>query len=154
VPLERVALAVTAAGLVALAGCGEKRESTGTGASGANAPAVATVNVAESEFKLTPSTARVGKAGLVTVHVTNAGKIPHALEVVTSKGEVKTAPITPGGSATLKADLKAGTYTWYCPIDGHKGKGMKGQIVVGSGGGAGSGGGGSSGGGYSGGGGY
>jgi uncharacterized cupredoxin-like copper-binding protein len=141
----RIALAVTAAGLLAVAGCGEKRESTGTGASGANAPAAATVNVAESEFKLTPSTAKVGTPGLVTFHVTNAGKIPHALEVVTSKGEVKTAPIAPGGSATVKADLKAGTYTWYCPIDGHKGKGMAGQVVVGSGGSGGA----TSGGGYS-----
>jgi uncharacterized cupredoxin-like copper-binding protein len=154
VRLERVALAIAAAGLAAVAGCGEKRDVTGTGASGANAPARATVSVSETEFKLTPSTAKVAKPGVVTIHVTNAGKTAHALVVVTPKGEVKVPPIQPGGNATLNADLKAGTYTWYCPIDGHKAKGMKGQIVVGSGSGGSSSGGGSSGGGYSRGGGY
>ncbi|MEA2444004.1 MAG: hypothetical protein QOJ12_1296, partial [Thermoleophilales bacterium] len=116
-----------------------------TGAGGAGTPAQETVNVAESEFKLTPSKAKVAKPGLVTFNVTNAGKTTHALEVVTSKGQVKTAPIAPGKSATLNADLKAGTYTWYCPIDGHRAMGMRGQVVVGSGGSGGA----TSGGGYS-----
>jgi heme/copper-type cytochrome/quinol oxidase subunit 2 len=40
--------------------------------------------------------------------------------------------VEPGASATLEADLdKPGTYTWYCPLDGHRGKGMSGSITVG-----------------------
>jgi uncharacterized cupredoxin-like copper-binding protein len=41
--------------------------------------------------------------------------------------------IEPGKSATLKVDItKPGTYEFYCPIDGHKQQGMKGEIKVGS----------------------
>ena len=146
------ALAIAAAGLVAVAGCGEKRSTTtGSGAAPASGSPVATVKVTESEFKLTPSTAKVAKAGVVEFQVKNGGTVTHALEVVTASGELKTAPIPPGKNATLKGDLKPGTYQWYCPIDGHKGKGMKGQVVVaggGSGGGSSGAGGRSYGGGY------
>jgi uncharacterized membrane protein YgcG len=55
----------------------------------------------------------------------------HALEVVGPGGEAKTAAIQPGSSAKLKVALnKPGTYTFYCPIDGHRAKGMEGSIVV------------------------
>jgi uncharacterized cupredoxin-like copper-binding protein len=145
-------MAITAAGLLAVAGCGEKRETgTGSGAAQAGGAAMSTVKVSETEFKLTPSAPKVAKAGAIEFQVKNDGTTEHALEVVTPDGEVKTAPIAPGKSATLKADLKAGTYQWYCPIDGHRDKGMKGQVVVAGGGGGSSNGGG---GGYSRGGGY
>jgi uncharacterized cupredoxin-like copper-binding protein len=40
--------------------------------------------------------------------------------------------IEPGKSATLKVDLSTpGTYEIYCPVDGHKPGGMKGEIKVG-----------------------
>jgi uncharacterized cupredoxin-like copper-binding protein len=139
----RSAVAIAAAGLLAVAGCGEKRENTGTGAAGGGAPT--TVAVSETEFKLSPSKANVPGPGPVTFRVTNDGKTTHALEVETPAGELKTPPIAPGKRATLKGDLKSGTYDWYCPIDGHKAKGMKGTVVVGKGD---SSGGGSSGGGY------
>lgn len=142
----RSAVAIAAAGLLALAGCGEKRENTGTGAGAAGGGAPTTVAVSETEFKLSPSDAKVASPGPVTFKVTNDGKTTHALEVETPAGELKTPPIAPGKSATLKGDLKSGTYDWYCPIDGHKAKGMKGTVVVGKG--DSSGGGGSSGGGY------
>ncbi|MEA2255744.1 MAG: Copper binding protein plastocyanin/azurin family, partial [Solirubrobacteraceae bacterium] len=35
---------------------------------------------------------------------------------------------------------KKGTYEWYCPIDGHRGRGMEGKIAVAGGGGGGGGG--------------
>jgi uncharacterized cupredoxin-like copper-binding protein len=134
--------------LVALAvsGCGEKRETT-TGA--ASSSASAAVTVSETEFKLDPSTPKAN-AGSVTIEVKNDGGTDHALEIEGPNGEIKTPTLAPGKSATVKADLKAGTYAMYCPIDGHKGKGMKGEIVVGgggSGGGTGTDGGGSGGGG-------
>jgi uncharacterized cupredoxin-like copper-binding protein len=148
----RSCLAIAAVGLIVVAGCGEKREKTGTGAGAAGSGAPAAVTVSETEFKLSPADAKVAKPGPVTFMVKNAGKTTHALEVVTPAGELKTPPIGPGKSATLKGDLKAGTYEWYCPIDGHKAKGMKGKVVVGkggsSGGGSSIGGGGYSGGGY------
>ncbi len=140
--IARSATVLAATGLIAMAGCGEKRETaTGAGASAATATghasgsAASTVKVSEAEFKLTPSSARVAKAGTVAIQVSNDGATTHALEVGTPGGVVKTAPIAPGKTATLKANLtKPGIYQWFCPIDGHRGKGMSGQIVVGGGG--------------------
>ena len=95
--------------------------------------------MSETEFKLAPANPKVSKAGVVQFKVKNDGKIVHALEVEGPSGEVKTAPIQPGKSATLNADLsKAGSYQWYCPIDSHKAMGMKGKISVAGGGSGGS----------------
>jgi uncharacterized cupredoxin-like copper-binding protein len=91
--------------------------------------------VSETEFKLTPANPKVSKTGVVQFKVKNDGKIAHALEVKGPKGEAKTATIQPGSSATLNADLsKAGSYEWYCPIDGHRKDGMSGKITVAGGG--------------------
>ena len=71
----------------------------------------------------------------MTFAVSNAGQIPHALEVEGPNGEAKTGTIEPGKSEDLKVDLsKAGTYEWYCPIGNHKDQGMKGEIKVAGGG--------------------
>lgn len=136
----RAVIALAAAGLLALTGCGEKR-ATGTGSSTAapaTGPAAATVKVSETEFKLDPSSPKVAKAGVIEFKATNDGATKHALEIETPDGGLRTDPIEPGKSASLKADLKPGTYEWYCPIDGHKDKGMKGEIKVAGGGSGGS----------------
>jgi uncharacterized cupredoxin-like copper-binding protein len=135
----RLATPLIAVGLVALSGCGEKRETT-TGGAPASATASSTVTVSETEFKLNLS-APQAKAGAVTVQVKNDGSTDHALEIKTPTGEVKTAAIAPGKTATLKANLTPGTYEMYCPIDGHRAKGMQASVVVAGGGSSGSGGG-------------
>src|SRR3954463_11105801 len=55
-------------------------------------------------------------AGAVTFTITNAGNIPHALEVEGQGIEQETAVIQPGASATLTLTLKPGTYEVYCPV--------------------------------------
>jgi nitrite reductase (NO-forming) len=46
---------------------------------------------------------------------------------------VSTSNIAPGGTATLKVNAtKAGKYTFFCPIPGHRQAGMQGTLVVGS----------------------
>jgi plastocyanin len=129
------ALAIVLA--LAAAGCGEKRATTTGGASGtgggSSSPAGGALSISETEFKLTPSSEQVDKGGPVTIKVKNDGGTAHALKVEGPNGEVQTGTIAPGKSATLKADLsKPGSYEMYCPIDGHKDKGMKGEIKVGS----------------------
>jgi len=101
---------------------------------------VATLEVEETEYELTPANPRVKRAGLVKFEVTNAGTIAHALEVEGPEGEVETEEIAPGDTATIEADLsKPGSYRWYCPIADHAERGMDGQIIVaGSGSGGGS----------------
>jgi len=98
-------------------------ESTTTGSK----PAASTVQVSEKEFSITlPSTDL--KAGEITFQVKNDGKIPHDL-AIKETGE-KTKEIPAGGTAELKATLKAGTYELYCSIPGHEAAGMKLSITV------------------------
>jgi plastocyanin len=89
------------------------------------------VRVAESEFKLDPGNLDVKKSGPITIMVHNKGKIAHSL-AVEGNGIDKRIPgtIAPGSSKTLQLTLKPGKYEWYCPVDGHKGLGMKGEITV------------------------
>jgi plastocyanin len=117
--------------LVAVAGCGDKREtSTGSGASASGTSS--SVTISETEFKLNPASPGIAPGGAITVK--NDGGTTHALEVEGASGEVKTKALSPGQSATLKAPDKEGSYEMYCPIDGHKDKGMTGELKVGSGG--------------------
>ena len=129
---------------LALAGCGEDNDegtSTGTGtgtqeeaAPTPTGPASETVSLMETEFKISPADATVADAGVVEFQVQNTGGTTHALEVEGAGLEEETEEIAPGQSASLKVDLPEGTYELYCPIDGHEDKGMKGTLVVGSGG--------------------
>jgi len=85
----------------------------------------------ETDFRLDPANPTIKKAGTVRFNVENRGQSPHALEVEGPKGEAKTGQLSPGASTTLTVDLsKPGTYEMYCPVDDHKGMGMKGKITV------------------------
>jgi plastocyanin len=133
---------VPASVLLAVAGCGGTSKKSNPKPAGA-APATSTapssasggtLAVSETEFKLDPATLTV-KGGSLKITVRNAGTTVHALSI--EKGgpggsDARTADIQPGAQATLSVTLKPGKYEVYCPIDGHKGLGMKGTIVVGA----------------------
>jgi uncharacterized cupredoxin-like copper-binding protein len=78
-----------------------------------------------TEYKFTLSTSSV-KAGSVTFHVTNKGKIPHDFSI----GGKKTSLLKPGASATLKVTLKKGSAAYKCTVPGHAQAGMKGTLKV------------------------
>ena len=80
----------------------------------------------KSKLKFNVSTIRA-KAGKVTLRMANPSSLPHAVGVQ-GKGKGKT--VTKGGTSTYSVTLKKGTYTFYCPVDGHEAAGMKGKLVV------------------------
>jgi plastocyanin len=122
---------------VVAAGCGSDSNTTTTGVPAENTPAVPKpakqVVIRETEFRLDPAQAGGGDEGLVTIKLVNDGKVAHALAIDGPNGLVELdGRVEPGASATLEADLdKPGTYTMYCPLDGHRAKGMSGTITVG-----------------------
>lgn len=69
-------------------------------------------------------------AGRVAFNIENGGKEKHAFEIEGNGIEQKTNELTRGNTASLEVDLKPGTYTVYCPVDGHAEKGMKKTVVV------------------------
>src|SRR2546421_13038395 len=95
-------------------------------------PGVAsTVNVKLMEWNVVLSQASVA-AGPVTFVITNAGSIPHGLEVEGQGIEQEIETIQPGASDTLTLTLKAGSYDVYCPVgeDSHKKLGMDTHLKV------------------------
>jgi uncharacterized cupredoxin-like copper-binding protein len=69
-------------------------------------------------------------AGPLSLNVENGGKEDHGL-VITGVGRVeKTDVLKRGDTAALTVNLAPGTYTVYCPVDGHRGKGMETTITV------------------------
>ena len=113
-------------------GSGSNAAESSSTASQAAAPASKTVMVGEQEFSITPSSIALTKPGTYKFRVTNNGMIGHALEIEGHGVEQKTGTIEPGKTATLQVSLtKAGSYEVYCPIDGHRDKGMKATLTVG-----------------------
>ena len=113
---------------------GVESEAKGAEAPAGNAAPAAqtTVAVRESEFKIALPAAKV-PAGKVTFALTNAGKIQHDL-VVTGPGvtgTAKTPLVNAGQSAKLTVTLKAGSYTLYCSVPGHRAAGMVAKLTVG-----------------------
>ena len=113
-------------------GSGSNAAESSSTASQAAAPASKTVMVGEQEFSITPSSIALTRPGTYKFRVTNNGMIGHALEIEGHGVEQKTGTIEPGKTATLQVSLtKAGSYEVYCPIDGHRDKGMKATLTVG-----------------------
>jgi uncharacterized cupredoxin-like copper-binding protein len=105
---------------------------TGSAPSSSGGSVIKTVAVRETEYKLTPNTISLSKPGTYVFKGVNDGTTTHALEVEGNGVEQESSDISAGSSGTLKVTLpKKGTYEIYCPIDGHKGLGMKGTITVG-----------------------
>jgi plastocyanin len=68
-----------------------------------------------------------GTAGKITVKMTNKSSTPHDI-VIDGKG--KGQVVQGGGTSQFSADFAAGTYTYYCSVDGHRAAGMQGKLVV------------------------
>jgi plastocyanin len=65
--------------------------------------------------------------GQLTVESKNASTTPHNI-VIDGKGTGQV--VQGGGVSSFKADFTAGTYTFYCSVDGHRAAGMQGKLVV------------------------
>jgi len=135
--MRRLALLAPFAVAAVIAGCGSSSSSSSSSASSSNSAATSSVGgqltLSETEFKITPANPTVAHTGTITITVKNNGAVTHALSVQTPSGTVSTPHIAPGATATLKVNVtKAGRYTFFCPIPGHRAAGMQGVLIVGS----------------------
>ena len=95
----------------------------------ATTSAPTSVQASETEFKIALPKSTLA-AGSYAFDVKNDGKIDHDFVVKGNGVDEKTPIIHPGGSATLKVDLKPGTYDVYCSVPGHKQAGMDLKLTV------------------------
>jgi plastocyanin len=119
--------AALAAAALALAGCGggSGSKTASTGGGGATL-AIAADPGGALKFTQTKLTAKAGK---VTIQFTNQSKVPHGV-VITGHGVNAKTEVVTGGDASATANLKPGTYTFYCPVPGHRQAGMQGTLTV------------------------
>jgi uncharacterized cupredoxin-like copper-binding protein len=116
-----------------LAGCGGGASNPSGSSKGPNAaagPVVETIEVKETEYKLTPDKITLNKAGAYVFKAENTGSITHALEIEGKGIEEETKDLEAGQRAGLKVSLKPGKYEIYCPVGGHKEQGMEGTVTV------------------------
>jgi plastocyanin len=70
-----------------------------------------------------------GRVKLVMSNPRNAG-LEHAIAVsghgVNRSGRI----VGPGHSSSVTVSLRRGTYTFFCPVPGHRAAGMRGTLVV------------------------
>jgi plastocyanin len=76
--------------------------------------------------------ALTAKAGTVSIKFTNMAPEDHNVTIQqgTSGAVVGATPTFKGGTKTLTVKLKAGTYTFFCSVPGHRMGGMQGTLTV------------------------
>lgn len=138
--------AATAA--IALAGCGGGGSSSSSSAASTPAAATSTPAAASSTPASSGAASNLkisadasgqlafntktlsAKAGKVTITMSNPSPIPHGVGIngggVNQVGSV----VNKGGTSTVTVTLKAGKYTFFCPVPGHEQAGMKGTLTV------------------------
>jgi uncharacterized cupredoxin-like copper-binding protein len=92
----------------------------------ATAPAI-DVQLTEYEIRM-PDTLPAGRQHF---KIANAGKQTHNF-VIEGPGvsQKLDSDLTRGDTGEMTIDLPAGSYTVYCPVDGHRGRGMQRTLVV------------------------
>jgi plastocyanin len=142
----KVLLAVLCAAL-AVAGCGSssnKSSSSASGAATATTPAAAPSSgsgaggassnltlAADSSGQLKfDKSSLSAKAGKVTITMDNPSPVQHAIAIEGGGVSQSGSTVGMGGKSTVTASVKPGTYTFFCPVDGHRAAGMMGTLTV------------------------
>jgi uncharacterized cupredoxin-like copper-binding protein len=145
-------LALAAASLVA-AGCGSSNKSSSSsstassntgatstpstttpaasnsGGGGGKASTLQLAADASGQLKFDKSSLSA-KAGKVTIVMANPSSIPHGVAVEGNGVDKDGQIVNKGGKSTVSVALKKGTYTFYCPVPGHRQAGMEGKLTV------------------------
>jgi plastocyanin len=69
-------------------------------------------------------------AGALTINSVNKSSVPHNI-ALEGDGVDEKGPVVQGGAtSTIKVDVQAGEYTFYCSVPGHREGGMEGKLTV------------------------
>jgi plastocyanin len=115
--------------------------SSGTGTSSATSSSAAAAGGASSNIAIAanPSGSLAydkktlsAKAGKVTITMTNMSPEDHNITIQqgTNGAVLGATPTFLGGTKSVTVNLKAGTYTFFCSVPGHRAGGMVGTLTV------------------------
>jgi plastocyanin len=125
---------IAAIAALALAGCGGSNEkpasSSGSSGSSGGGGENLTLTADPSGALKFDKKDLTAKAGKVTLTMDNPSDVPHAIEIQGNGVEEQGQTVGKGGKSTATADLKAGTYDFYCPVGNHRAQGMEGKLTV------------------------
>lgn len=137
------AAALTAVAAIGLSACGSSSDGSAAAPAATTTAETATTPApssgAGSSLTLTAdpggalkfdTTTLSAKAGTVTITLDNPSSVPHAIAVEGDGVDQDGETVQEGGTSTVTVTLKAGTYTFYCPVPGHEAAGMKGTLTV------------------------
>jgi plastocyanin len=68
--------------------------------------------------------------GKVTITMSNPSSTKHAIGIEGRGIDKDGKTVGKGKTSRVTVTLKKGTYTFYCPVDGHEDAGMKGKLIV------------------------
>ncbi|MEA2450494.1 MAG: hypothetical protein QOG63_2426 [Thermoleophilaceae bacterium] len=69
-------------------------------------------------------------AGHVRLTLTNPASLQHNISLEGAGVSEQGKTVSQGGASEVEADLKAGTYTYFCSVPGHRDGGMEGTLTV------------------------
>ena len=124
---------IAAIAVLAFAGCGgDDKEPASSSGSSSSSSGGENITIAADpggalKFDKTELTAKAGK---VTVTMDNPSDVPHAVEIEGNGVEAEGKTVGKGAKSVASADLKAGTYDFYCPVGNHRAEGMEGKLTV------------------------
>lgn len=148
--LDRRLVAILAAAVLGVAGCGDDDDDgggesasggaateNGGGGAGGGGGAAEGAGGQRLELSADPGGALkfdqsslTAKAGKVTIVMDNPSSLPHAVEIEGNGVEEEGETVEKGGVSRVSADLEPGEYEYYCPVGGHEAAGMKGTLTV------------------------
>jgi plastocyanin len=85
------------------------------------------------QLRFTTSKLSVAKPGRITLRMANPSSagMDHGIAIEGNGVDSDGPTVGVGQTSTVTATLKKGTYTYYCPVPGHKQAGMVGTLTVG-----------------------
>jgi plastocyanin len=99
---------------------------TGGGGGGAQTLTVTADPTGQLAWKPTKESA---KAGTVTMKLVNESPVSHDIEI-DGNGVEMASDLVSQGTTSVTANLKPGTYEYFCNVPGHKEAGMDGTLTV------------------------
>lgn len=133
ITLAALVLALATLGLAACGGDDDESSSTTAASDTTSSGGGATVSfTADPNGQLAFTETEVSApAGNDTIEFENASSTTHDVVIEDGDGnEIAATDQISGSSTSTTADLKAGSYTFFCSVDSHREAGMEGTLTV------------------------